>query len=248
MLSIFGDIERVLSEDLYPYRWPIVIGIALAAAAGAWFVYRQGWHRIILRYPVQSVAIALVSIAVLAYPVYYAGSPLFSGGKTVCEASPISGASAGSERCEGVAQAAEKTPLNTTDAGGEPTAPAGTTAPTEAPAGESGAVAVAHGEFEGADDFHFGRGQALLIQTGANEHTLRFEDFEVRNGPDLFVFLSTEPDGYSNDALELGELKGTKGAFNYDVPAGTDVSRYKSAVVWCKDFGVLFAVAPLSAE
>jgi len=248
MLSIFGDIERFMSEDLYPYRWPIVIGIALAAVAVAWLAYRQGWHRTVLRYPVQSAAIAVASIAVLAYPVYYTGSPLFSGGKTVCEASPIAGASAGSERCEGLAQAAENTPLTTTDVDGQPTAPAGTTAPTEAPAGNSGAVAVAQGEFEGADDFHFGRGQALLIQTGTSEYTLRFEDFEVRNGPDLFVYLSTEPDGYSDDALELGELKGTKGAFNYEVPAGTDVSQYKSAVVWCKEFGVLFAVAPLAGE
>ena len=68
----------------------------------------------------------------------------------------------------------------------------------------------------------------------------------MRNGPDLFVYLSTAPDGYSSDALELGELKGTKGAFNYEVPAGTDVSAYKSAVVWCKDFGVLFATALLA--
>jgi hypothetical protein len=246
MLSIFGDIERILSEDLYPYRWPIVIGLVVATIAAAWFAYRQGWHRIILRYPAQSAAIAVVSIAVLAYPVYYMGSPLFSGGKTVCEASPIAGASAGSERCAGVAQAAEEpSPVageTQTDVSDKPTAPAAT------PSAEAEVAAVAQGEFKGADDFHFGRGQALLIQTGANEHTLRFEDFEVRNGPDLFVYLSTDPDGYSDDALELGELKGTKGAFNYEVPAGTDVAQYKSAVVWCTDFGVLFAVAPLAGS
>lgn len=241
MLSIFGDLERLLSEDLYPYRWPIVIAIAAAMATGVWFAYRQGLHRTILRYPVQSAAIAVVSIAVFAYPAYYMGAPLFSGGKTVCEASPIAGASAGSDRCAGVAQATV-----------QPAPGAAGDTPTDVPAistprvvGGGGTALVAQGEFEGADDFHFGRGQALLIESSANEHTLRLENFEVRNGPDLFVYLSTEPDSYSDDALELGELKGTKGAFNYEVPPGTNVSKYKSAVVWCKDFGVLFALAPL---
>ena len=45
------------------------------------------------------------------------------------------------------------------------------------------------GMFEGADDFHFGRGDALLIETAPGAYTLRFENFSVRNGPDLFVYL-----------------------------------------------------------
>ena len=32
-MEFFGDIERFLSEDLYPYRWAITIGLALGAAA-----------------------------------------------------------------------------------------------------------------------------------------------------------------------------------------------------------------------
>jgi hypothetical protein len=67
----------------------------------------------------------------------------------------------------------------------------------------------------------------------------------VRNGPDLFVYLSPNEDGYADGAVNLGELKATDGAFNYDVPAGVDVSQFRSAIVWCKRFSVLFAVAPL---
>jgi hypothetical protein len=100
------------------------------------------------------------------------------------------------------------------------------------------------GEFRGADDFHFGRGQALIIETEPGKHVLRFENFSVRNGPDLFVYLSTEADEYGRDSLELGKLKATDGAFNYDIPHGTDLTRYKSVVVWCKPFAVMFAVAP----
>jgi hypothetical protein len=116
--------------------------------------------------------------------------------------------------------------------------------PTAPPAFEP--VVAAQGEFQGADDFHFGRGTALLIESAPDTYVLRFEEFSVRNGPDLFVYLSTAPNGYSEDALLLGELKGTDGAFNYDVPPGTDVSRFKSAVVWCKSFSVLFATATLA--
>jgi hypothetical protein len=99
------------------------------------------------------------------------------------------------------------------------------------------------GQFVGADDFHFGSGTALLIATAEEEFVVRLEDFSVRNGPDLFVYLSTNPEGWSEDALNLGELRATDGSFNYDVPAGVDVSIYRSVVVWCKAFAVLFSTA-----
>jgi hypothetical protein len=107
------------------------------------------------------------------------------------------------------------------------------------------AKVVAKGEFMGADDFHFGEGQALLIETAPGSYVLRFENFSVRNGPDLFVYLSPAAEGDLDGALKLGGLKGTDGAFNYDVPPGTDISTFRSAVVWCDQFAVLFATAPL---
>jgi hypothetical protein len=55
--------------------------------------------------------------------------------------------------------------------------------------------------------------------------------------------LSPNPDGYADGSLNLGALKATDGAFNYEVPAGTDVSRFESAIVWCDAFSVLFATA-----
>jgi hypothetical protein len=102
------------------------------------------------------------------------------------------------------------------------------------------------GEFQGADEFHFGSGQALLVESGPGQFVLRFEEFSVRNGPDLFVYLSPSPDGYAEGALELGPLKASDGSFNYEVPAGMDITTYRSAVVWCRAFSVLFATAPLT--
>jgi hypothetical protein len=122
--------------------------------------------------------------------------------------------------------------------------------PSSAPnvsAAPAGARVVLQGDFQGADEFHFGSGKVLLVESAPGRYTLRFEDFSVRNGPDLFVYLSPNPDGYADDALELGPLKASDGSFNYEVPAGTDISRFRSALVWCRAFNVLFATAPLGA-
>jgi hypothetical protein len=102
------------------------------------------------------------------------------------------------------------------------------------------------GMFRGADDFHFGRGDALIIETEPGKYVLRFENFSVRNGPDLYVYLSEDPNGKDvKEVLNLGRLKATDGAFNYEIPSGVDVSKIKSAIVWCKQFSTLFAHATL---
>ena len=105
-----------------------------------------------------------------------------------------------------------------------------------------------NGEFRGTDEFHFARGQAALIETLPGQYVLRFEGFSVRNGPGLYVYLSPGADRYTGDSLELGKLKATDDSFNYEIPAGTDVTQFKSVVIWCKPFGVLFGVAPLIAQ
>jgi hypothetical protein len=106
-------------------------------------------------------------------------------------------------------------------------------------------AALLEGEFQGADDFHFGSGQARLIEKATGELVLSLEDFSVLNGPDLFVYLSSDPDGWNEDAVLLGDLKATDGSFSYDVPAGVDPADVRSAVIWCRAFGVLFAHAAL---
>ncbi len=105
-----------------------------------------------------------------------------------------------------------------------------------------------NGEFRGTDEFHFARGQASLIETSPGQYVLRFEDFSVRNGPGLYVYLSPDADRYTGNSRQLGKLKATDGSFNYEIPAGTDISQFKSVVIWCKPFGVLFGVAPLIAQ
>ena len=98
-------------------------------------------------------------------------------------------------------------------------------------------------QFRGIDHETTG---SVLVLPGA----VRFEDLDTSNGPDLRVYLSTTPhDGprhaFDDDYIELGRLKGNKGDQNYDVPAGTDLARYRSVVIWCKRFSVPFGAAPL---
>lgn len=114
-----------------------------------------------------------------------------------------------------------------------------------APAAAADLTPARTGTFTGTDDFHFGNGTAKLIETSPGAWTVRFENFSVRNGPDLYVYLSPDPAGYGDGVVELGALKATDGNYNMDVPAGTDVSGIHSVVIWCKEFAVQFAVAPL---
>ena len=109
----------------------------------------------------------------------------------------------------------------------------------------SGQRALATGTFEKIDIIHQGSGTAKLIEADGKT-ILRFEDFSVTSGPDLYVYLSKSetPTGdveSLGDYLDLGLLKGTMGNQNYELPAGS--GDYKTAVIWCKRFGVLFSYA-----
>ena len=117
----------------------------------------------------------------------------------------------------------------------------------EAP--QPAAEVLVEGSFVGADRVHNGTGTARIIAT-KNETVLRLEDFEVTNGPDLYVLLSesaTPTDHESlGEYLELAELKGNIGNQTYTLPAGINPAQYQSVVVYCKAFSVVFATATLS--
>jgi hypothetical protein len=121
---------------------------------------------------------------------------------------------------------------------------------TEGVAGGDGSTAevLAAGSFESLA--HHAAGAAKLIRSQDGSTLLRFENFEVENGPDLRVYLSEAPADGDEDRLveqfiDLGGLKGNIGNQNYALPGDVDPSRYQSAVVWCRRFSVGFAVAPL---
>ena len=114
------------------------------------------------------------------------------------------------------------------------------------------AEVVAEGTFRDADRAHKGSGTARLVALPGGGHEVQFSSFQVTNGPDLEVWLSAHPDPAGsadvagNPWLSLGRLKGNVGDQAYPVPADADLSTYKSVVIWCEQFGVLFSPAALS--
>ncbi len=111
-------------------------------------------------------------------------------------------------------------------------------------------VVLRKGTFKKADESHTGQGEALLYQNPDKSHFLRFENFTVTNGPDLVVYLvkhenPTNKSHVTDGFVKLAKLKGNMGNQNYDIPKDLDLTQYKSVVIWCELFGVLFSPAAL---
>lgn len=111
-------------------------------------------------------------------------------------------------------------------------------------------IRLLSGSFSGADDFHQGSGTAAIYQLEDGSNILRFEDFDVTNGPDLHVLLVPNEDPTGREDItgyvDLGSLKGNVGNQNYEIPADVDIDDYGSIVIYCQPFHVLFASATLS--
>ncbi len=96
------------------------------------------------------------------------------------------------------------------------------------------------GEFVGLD--HDAKGKAEIISVG-NITFLRFENFQVTNGPDLHVYMTINGD--ATTGIDLGKLKGSNGDQNYDLH-GIDTKTYDTVVIYSQPFHVYFAKAKLS--
>ena len=99
-----------------------------------------------------------------------------------------------------------------------------------------------------ADPIHYGQGRVTVY-----EGLVRLEpDFEVGPGPKFHVYLVPEKKVVASTRVadtmfvDLGRLRAFKGSQNYPLPAGADIARYGSVVIWCEQFGVLISPAALS--
>lgn len=101
------------------------------------------------------------------------------------------------------------------------------------------------GNFVGVGDgIHDAQGNTYTISLEDGGNILRLENFQSTNGPDLYVYLST--DYKASEIINLGELKANKGNQNYEIPYDADFDKYNKVLIWCKAFGVLFGSAELS--
>jgi len=105
---------------------------------------------------------------------------------------------------------------------------------------ESSVEILKTGSFEGLAG-HYADGTAKIIKVGDLTY-LRFENFEVTNGPDLRVYLTSEGD--VKNGLHLEKLKGSKGDQNY-LLENIDLQMYDTVIIYCQPFGVYFGEAQL---
>ena len=221
--------------------YPLVTFVAVLAAAVvlAALARRLGliaWAR---RRPRATVALLGPMIAIAVPLAWYLASPLVLSA-SIDEPPPVVGAATESASVGPRSSAPTLSPR----AGPSAATPVASAVPIATPA-----PIARSGSFHGSDDFHFGRGTARLIEVTPGSFVVRLEEFAVRNGPDLYVYLSPSGDGYAARALEMGKLKADTGNQNYVVPAGAlhDPADAASVVIWCKQFSHLFATAPLAA-
>lgn len=108
---------------------------------------------------------------------------------------------------------------------------------------------LARGSFSRIDSLHWGTGTATIYEF-TDRRILRFEDFSSARGGDVRVYLSRDPQPRNAlelgvDSLNLGRLKGNIGNQNYILPENHDLSIYRSAVVYCKQFELVITSARL---
>ena len=110
---------------------------------------------------------------------------------------------------------------------------------------------LATGTFHGK--VHKTSGRATIYQEEDGKQVLRLTTFKTSNGPDVHVILIAAKDANDDanflksdtERVELGSLKGNEGDQNYEIPSGTDLSKFQTVSIYCERFNANFGAAPL---
>ena len=106
-----------------------------------------------------------------------------------------------------------------------------------------GAVTFATGSFTGQND-HTVSGHIALARAGDKVYLAFAPDFSHDEAPDPKIGFGKG--GSYDKATTFHELKSRSGAQLYEVPSTIDVSSFDEVYVWCEEFSVALAKAPLS--
>jgi pentapeptide MXKDX repeat protein len=116
---------------------------------------------------------------------------------------------------------------------------------------EGKAKTLVTGKFHGK--VHKTEGRATIYQEADGKLVLRLTKFKTSNGPDVHVLLVATTDAMDDanflkdntEKLELGKLKGNEGDQNYEIPEGTDLTKFRAVSIYCERFNANFGAAPL---
>lgn len=104
------------------------------------------------------------------------------------------------------------------------------------------------GKFHGK--VHKTEGRATVYQEADAKLALRLTGFKTSNGPDVHVILVAAYEDANSlkrdtERIELGKLKGNEGDQNYEIPAGTDLTKFRTVSIYCERFNANFGAASL---
>jgi hypothetical protein len=93
-------------------------------------------------------------------------------------------------------------------------------------------------------------GDVIIYLYPDNRKLLWFNDFRVINGPDLHVAISTSEAPLTFADIEqnyrdLGPLVANVGDQGYDIPVEEDITLYNTVVIFSRQYGFIYAVAPI---
>ena len=114
-------------------------------------------------------------------------------------------------------------------------------------------VIVASGTFQQINAIQYGQGTVTIYQDASNAFTMRFDGFSMLNGPDLHVYLTpadapkTSADMSANgvDKFDVGALLSSYGSQNYPLADVTDITPYRSIVIYSSSLDLIYTYAPL---
>lgn len=108
------------------------------------------------------------------------------------------------------------------------------------------------GEFTTIDAVRRAQGAVKIYQLADSSWLVRLEGFEVRNGPQLHLFLSANPQPRTPEELredglgfDWGPLIGSIGNQNFALPAGFDMAAVRSVVIFSIPYQEVFSSAQL---
>jgi hypothetical protein len=106
---------------------------------------------------------------------------------------------------------------------------------------------LASGDFEKSE--HPTSGAAQIVVKNGKKYLKFDSSFQSDSGPDLFVILHRQdsPKSYTKaNYVSLGRLKKVSGQQMYIIPDGVNITKFKSVVIWCREFNATFGFAPLN--
>ena len=134
-----------------------------------------------------------------------------------------------------------------------PAAPTATVSPAAAPASAVPtakpsptavtATRLLTGSLQGIG--HQASGRTSIYRVG-NGLVLRFEDVDIQGSVDPSVHLVPQGQRSPGGGLRLGALKAEHGSFSYALPAGFDLAKPWSVLVWCDPYDTPIGASDLS--